>query len=671
MVQIPGYRLGRKIFSGDFCATYSAVDITTSRTVMIWLLDSALLKDETFSVNFKRLTMPQVGQTFGLFVPVRQAVINPDGCYVVTDYLPAPVDPARDSYIFQFPVVAILQWGQQLADSLTLMHKKRLVHGGISLGSVFMTADYGLVLGPGGFSKHMSDTRHNEHSRLNMDELNYLAPEAHRGLTPSSDFYALGVLLYEMIFGQKPFHARTHENMIKKKLLGVYEIEDEDKQNLLILFQRLLYPRPESRICDGDQFYRAVGESGIRIKRKPVEQAVRLPEPKNRAASPDENTARSDTVFGGVVRTFMVLLALGLAGFFLYPYVDGMQSVESPAASRLAMDKVDELAGVVSSLQPDLNTDALIEEMSQEEDSRIVQYQASASQLLREGRPGSALIAINSALELEETNPDSIEIKTAIQDVLEIDSLFNQADELIQQGNLTRPVGASAIDRMRQLSERLGADDNRVQEGFDKIGNVFVFLAESAIEKGEVIKAGQLVENGLGYLPEHQGLKAFQSRLHAIQQNADQNEHRQPADDIVSVDDATPEPPADTDPVIVNQQPEPELQLAELRQQNIEQRFASAYASLQSRPMTAQLLLKALQQYEQLMDVGVENITRLEWLKERILQEHLDLADALGKQGNRPAAVAIIDQGLNIESQYVKLIELKADLNSTTAITEE
>lgn len=675
-MQIPGYRLGRKIFSGDFCATYSAVDIATSRTVMIWLLDPALLDDKTFIESFKKLTIPQAGRKFGLFVTIKQAVIGPEGCYMVTDYLPAPVDPARDTYIFQFPVVAILQWGQQLADSLTLMHKKGFVHGGISLANVFMTADYGLLLGPGGFSKHMSDTRHNKHSRLSMDELNYLAPEAHQGLTPASDFYALGVLLYEMIFGQKPFHARTHETMIKKKLLGVYEIEQEDKQDLLVLFQRMLHPRPETRICDGDQFFRAVGESGIRIKRKPVEQAVRMPEPENRA-EPGENGSQSQsrTALGGMVRTLTVLLALGFTGYFLYPHIVELQADGSPAVTPLASNRIDKPEVAVSSLQPDANTGPVIEQepQSQEQVSQIDQYQLSANQLLNEGKPGSALIAINSALELDETNSVSLEIKAAIQEVLEIESLFNQADEMIQQGNLTRPVGESAIDRMQQLSERLGADDSRVREGFDKIGNVFVFLAETAIEQGDAIKADQLAKNGLDYLPGHRGLNDFQSKLEAIQENVGDEVDPELTDVSGSspLNNVTGESSVVSGPVEGNQESEPEQQLEQLRQQNIEQRFASAYASLQTRPMTAQLLLQAVQQYEQLVDASVENTTRLEWLKERILQEHLDLAVTLGQQGNRPAALAIIDQGLNIESQQAKLIELKASLNSTPAITEQ
>ncbi len=105
---------------------------------------------------------------------------------------------------------------QQLLDAVEYAHDAGLVHRDIKSSNVLLEerrsgapyvylADFGLVR-----SAHQSDTAKTGKS-IPLDQVpgtpHYMAPEQTRGIvTPQTDVYALGVLLYQMLTGELPYN---------------------------------------------------------------------------------------------------------------------------------------------------------------------------------------------------------------------------------------------------------------------------------------------------------------------------------------------------------------------------------------------------------------------------------------------------------------------------------
>ncbi|HVK75654.1 MAG TPA: serine/threonine-protein kinase [Kofleriaceae bacterium] len=106
----------------------------------------------------------------------------------------------------------------QLADALTAVHALGKVHRDLKPTNVLVEddgrvvlLDFGLIAEPGSL-----DHTH-EHSAVGT--VAYMAPEqaADLPLTPASDWYALGAMLYEALTGQRPFRGSPPEVLMRKQ----------------------------------------------------------------------------------------------------------------------------------------------------------------------------------------------------------------------------------------------------------------------------------------------------------------------------------------------------------------------------------------------------------------------------------------------------------------------
>ena len=101
----------------------------------------------------------------------------------------------------------------QVCGSLAEAHRLGLVHRDLKPGNIF--CDEGVVkLGDYGLSKFISCSRRSGHTE-SIGTVHYMAPEVANGRYGKEiDVYALGIILYEMLTGQRPYGGDTVQEIL-------------------------------------------------------------------------------------------------------------------------------------------------------------------------------------------------------------------------------------------------------------------------------------------------------------------------------------------------------------------------------------------------------------------------------------------------------------------------
>jgi hypothetical protein len=213
------YRLIAPLGEGGMATLWRAMDEQLDREVAVKLLRPQFGNDPGFAARFKQearsagsLSHPNIvsvydygtdAETGGQFI-VMQLIDGEDLAAILAKNGPLKVDDAVR--------IAI-----GVASALEAAHRRGIVHRDVKPGNILIdhdvkVTDFGIARAVAEASMTVTGTT--------LGSVHYFSPEQARGdeVTGQSDVYALGIVLYEMLTGRRPFEGDSAAGVALKRL---------------------------------------------------------------------------------------------------------------------------------------------------------------------------------------------------------------------------------------------------------------------------------------------------------------------------------------------------------------------------------------------------------------------------------------------------------------------
>ncbi|HYW69959.1 MAG TPA: AAA family ATPase, partial [Pyrinomonadaceae bacterium] len=171
-----------------------------------------------------------------------------------------PVDEAAGAADFAIDEDRLRSALRQLAEGVNCLHEVGKLHRDIKPSNVLVTGEGRVVILDFGL---VEDINPELHETLLAGTPDYMSPEqgAQTAISKASDWYSVGVILYQALTGRLPFRGKFFEVMLRKQTrdpVQPRELNPSVPRDLNELCMRLLQREPEARPT-GREIMRALG----------------------------------------------------------------------------------------------------------------------------------------------------------------------------------------------------------------------------------------------------------------------------------------------------------------------------------------------------------------------------------------------------------------------------
>jgi serine/threonine-protein kinase len=209
------YLLQRNLASGGMASIYAALDTRLDRQVAVKIMHPHLANDEAFVSRFIKEAKATAALSHPNIVSIQDQGWNQGGVpavFIVMELVEGST--LRDLINEQAPlsIENFFRYLNPVVSALAAAHQIGIVHRDIKPENILIAqdgrvkvADFGLAVGA-----VIGQTLTAESSVV-LGSVSYLSPEqVQRGVADArSDIYALGIVVFEMLTGKKPYDGQT------------------------------------------------------------------------------------------------------------------------------------------------------------------------------------------------------------------------------------------------------------------------------------------------------------------------------------------------------------------------------------------------------------------------------------------------------------------------------
>jgi TolB-like protein/tetratricopeptide (TPR) repeat protein len=272
---------------------YRATDTKLGRDVALKVLPAEMADDPERLARFQREARAVAALNHPHIVTVF-SIEETDGIHFLTMELVEGQTLDRLIPESGLPIEQIVEIARALADALAAAHDKGIVHRDLKPANVMVTREGRVKVLDFGLAKEMRATDPADATQtfagqtamgVVMGTPAYMSPEqiAGRALDHRTDIFSLGIMLYEMASGRRPFEGASSVELasaiLRDTAQPLYELRADLPEELGLLIQRCLEKNPQERFPSARDVRDALrgvtaGARSIRTAPAPASRAV-------------------------------------------------------------------------------------------------------------------------------------------------------------------------------------------------------------------------------------------------------------------------------------------------------------------------------------------------------------------------------------------------------------
>lgn len=464
LISVPGYTVHQLLGKGGMAAVYLATQESLHRKVAIKVL--LYSDDQAFNDRFVSEARIIATLNHPRVITVYDVAQLPDGRHYITMEYLGGGDLTRFKGQVLPPDFA-MDLIRQIAEGLSVVHRKGIIHRDIKPGNILFREDGSLVLTDFGIAKDMTNDSDLTQTGMTLGSPSYCSPEQTycEPLDQRTDIYSLGVILLEMLLGHNPYKGANYTQTVRNHAEMPVPPLPPELQAYRPLLEKMLAKRPQDRFASADDLLAALrGEGFIPVS----DQTLTFPTATR--IRPGTTNRQRATIMAIVIAFFLIGMAGGGAWWW---HVERQKTEKVQQLLSLARDRF--VAGKLTSPDQD-----------------------------------SAEYYFHQVLAVDPHNADA---QRGLQEVetRHISELLQKAEQRLKDQKLSLPPMDNAVHYYQQVLI-LDPENAQAKDGLNRVVASYVALAQKAWARGDSQDLQQYADKGLALDPDNATLLDLKSR---------------------------------------------------------------------------------------------------------------------------------------------------------------